>query len=164
MIWKKINKFKYNNFDNCIKNFKKKYILSHWIYDISKNFKKYSFKNLNEVEIHRIKVKKLGFNKPTELRKIYKAFQLKGFLPIDPPIAIYLRCLYNNQPKGEWLRIAVPLKSMIDSDGIPHLPKLGSALGKLFIETYWSYPKAIFHPHNDFLVLKKNDFKKNYKK
>ena len=52
---------------------------------------------------------------------------------------------------------------MIDSDGVPHLPKLGSALGKLFVETYWSYPKAIFHPHNDFLVLKKNDSKKNKK-
>ena len=46
----------------------------------------------------------------------------------------------------------------MDSDNVPHLPKLGSALGKLFIETYWSYPGAIFHPHNDFLV-QKNDTK-----
>ena len=57
--------------------------------------------------------------------------------------------------KGEWLRIAVPLDSMIDSDGIPHLPKLGQGLNLLFIETYWSYPGAVFHPHNDFLVQKK---------
>ena len=56
-----------------------------------------------------------------------------------------------DQPKGEWLRIAVPFRSMIDSDNVPHLPKLGSALGKLFIETYWSYPKAIFHPKNEFI-------------
>ena len=77
---------------------------------------------------------------------------------IEPEIAIYLRCLYKKQPKGEWLRIAVPFNSMIDSDGVPHLPKLGSALGKLFIETYWSYPGAIFHPHNDFLV-EKNDLR-----
>ena len=33
---------------------------------------------------------------------------------------------------------------MIDSDGIPHLPKLGQGLNLLFIETYWSYPGAIF--------------------
>ena len=46
---------------------------------------------------------------------------------------------------------------MIDTDGVPHLPKLGSALGKKFIETYWSYPHAIFHPHNDFVVAKKSD-------
>ena len=44
---------------------------------------------------------------------------------------------------------------MIDTDNVPHLPKLGSALGKYFIETYWSYPKAIFHPHNEFVVYKK---------
>ena len=62
---------------------------------------------------------------------------------------------YKIQPKGEWLRFATPLNSMIDEDGVPHLPKLGSALGFLFIETYWSYPDAIFHPHNDFIVLKK---------
>jgi hypothetical protein len=110
-----------------------------------------------------VSVKSLGFKKPTELRKIYKAFKIKGYKLIDPPIAIYLRCIYKNQPRGEWLRIAVPLKSMVDSDGIPHLPKLGSALGKLFIETYWSYPKAIFHPHNFFLV-QKNDLSTNKNK
>ena len=44
---------------------------------------------------------------------------------------------------------------MIDDDGVPHLPKLGKALGKLFIGTYWSYPEAIFHPHNEFVVSKK---------
>ena len=49
--------------------------------------------------------------------------------------------------------IATPLNSMIDSDGVPHLPKLGKALGFYFVETYWSYPKAIFHPHNDFVMM-----------
>ena len=46
------------------------------------------------------------------------------------------------------------MRSMIDTDGIPHLPKLGCALGKYFIETYWAYPDAIFHPHNEFVVTK----------
>jgi len=68
--------------------------------------------------------------------------------------AIYTRLIYDEQPTGEWLRIAVPFASMIDSDGVPHLPKLGKGLGKFFIETYWSYPDAIFHPHNDFIVKK----------
>ena len=112
-------------------------------------------KKCERAEIHKIKVKSLGFKRPTTLKKIYKALKLKGYHLIDPSLAIYLRCEYKKQPRGEWLRIAVPLNSMIDSDGVPHLPKLGSALGKLFIETYWSYPKAIFHPHNNFLVQKK---------
>ena len=79
--------------------------------------------------------------------------------PRYPPI--YIRIIYKNQPRGEWLRMAVPFNSMIDSDGVPHLPKLGKALGKKFLETYWSYPDAIFHPHNDFLVIRFNVKKKN---
>ena len=37
------------------------------------------------------------------------------------------------------------------------------ALNKLFIETYWSYPKAIFHPHNEFVVMKKDESTKTNK-
>ena len=159
MLWKQINTIKYNSIKDCIKDFKKKYILSDWIYDIVKKIKKHKFDKKKKYEIHRISVKQLGFKKPTKLKDIYKRLKLKGYKLVDPELAIYLRCLYINQPKGEWLRIAVPFRSMIDSDNVPHLPKLGSALGKLFIETYWSYPGAIFHPHNDFLVLK-DDIKK----
>ena len=38
-------------------------------------------------------------------------------------------------------------------------PKTVKALNKLFIETYWSYKGAIFHPKNEFVVCK-NDSKK----
>ena len=155
MLWKKINTIKYKGISDCIKDFKKKYVLSDWILDITKKIKNHKFDKTKKYEIHRIKVKSLGFKKPTKLKEIYKKLKTKGYKLIEPEIAIYLRCLYKKQPKGEWLRIAVPFNSMIDSDGVPHLPKLGSALGKLFIETYWSYPGAIFHPHNDFLVEKK---------
>ena len=31
------------------------------------------------------------------------------------------------------VRFATPFNSLIDSDGVPHLPKLGKALGKYFI-------------------------------
>jgi len=156
MLWKKINKIKYKNLNDCVKDFRqKKYILSDWILDVVKKIKNKKYDNLKIYEIHKITVKELGFKRPTTLKNIYKKFKIKKYGLIDPKIAIYLRCLYKNQPKGEWLRIAVPFKSMVDSDGVPHLPKLGSALGKLFIETYWSYPDAIFHPHNSFLVLKK---------
>ena len=76
---------------------------------------------------------------------------------MNPDVALRARLLYNKQKKGEWLRFATPFRSMIDTDGVPHLPKLGSALKKKFIETYWSYKGAIFHPHNEFVVTK-DDF------
>ena len=155
MLWKKIKKVEFKNVDECLKKLKKKSFLSPWIINIFNKRKKLSYQKYRNFEIHRVTVKNLGFKKPTTLKKIYNVLKKKGYLLIKPEIAIYLRLIYKNQPTGEWLRIAVPFKSMIDSDGVPHLPKLGRALGKNFIETYWSYPNAIFHPHNDFLVEKK---------
>ena len=96
----------------------------------------------------------LGFKKPTTLKKIYKKIREKKYLLVPPDIALRARLEYKEQKKGEWLRFATPMNSMIDTDNVPHLPKLGKALGKYFIETYWSYPKAIFHPHNEFVVMK----------
>ena len=76
---------------------------------------------------------------------------------VNPEYALLLRIIYKDQKTGEWLRIATPFNSLIDKDKVPHLPKLGRALNKYFIETYWSYKKAVFHPHNEFVVMKKNE-------
>ena len=61
---------------------------------------------------------------------------------VHPEIAIVPSLIYDEQPTKEWLRIATPMDGMIDSDNVPHLPKLGRALGLYFLETYWSYPDA----------------------
>ena len=58
----------------------------------------------------------MGLVKPTTLEEVYKAFDQQGFEPIDPLIAINTRFIYDEQSR-EWLRIAVPFDSMIDSDG-----------------------------------------------
>ncbi len=155
MIWKKVKKIPFKNVNECLRALNKKSYISPWIFDIFKKKKNINYKNYKNLEFHRIRVKKLGFKKATTLKKIYTSLNKKGYSLVAPEVAIFTRLIYKNQPKGEWLRIAVPFNSMIDSDGVPHLPKLGRALKKNFIETYWSYPGAIFHPHNDFLVLKK---------
>ena len=81
----------------------------------------------------------------------YKKAIKKGYNLVPPEIAIYSRLIYTKQKTGEWIRFATPFYSMVDSDKVPHLPKLGKALGCYFLETYWSYPKAIFHPKNQFI-------------
>ena len=53
---------------------------------------------------------------------------------------------------------------MIDSDGIPHLPKIGYALNKYFLETYWAYPKAVFSPSQLLYSMQINKKKINCKK
>lgn len=155
-VWKTLKPKNYKDINQVIRGLKqKKFIISVWIENIAKNKKnKISITN-KEVHLYRVRVSALGFSRPTTLDKIYKKFKKKGFLCVPPDIALRARFFYNEQKTGEWLRFATPMNSLIDSDKVPHLPKLGKALGKYFIETYWSYPKAVFHPHNEFVVMKK---------
>lgn len=158
-IWKIIKPSKYKSVLHCIKDLKRKKIyISPWIDNIVKNKKNKLSITKNTVYLYRLKVKNLGFKRPTELRKIYEKIKKNNFDLVSLDIAFISRLQYKEQKDGEWLRFATPHNSLIDSDGIPHLPKLGKALGKLFIETYWSYPKSIFHPNNEFVVMK-NDIK-----
>ena len=152
-IWKIIKKEKNSSIKKYLSKLKKrKIILSPWILDIFNNKKNNIMLSKKDYFLYRVKVKDLGFKKATKLKAIYKNLRKKGFDLVPPDIAIRTRLSYLEQKTGEWLRFATPLNSMIDTDGIPHLPKLGSALNKYFIETYWSYPDAIFHPHNEFVV------------
>jgi|TARA_B100000242_G_scaffold267997_1_gene217814 hypothetical protein len=154
-IWKTIEPTKYKTCKDIIKNLKKNKVnVSPWvenIYNLKKNKITITKK---KVYLFRVNVKNLGFKKPTELNKIYKEIKNHGFKLVKPDIALRTRLNYKEQTTGEWLRFATSFNDLIDSDGVPHLPKLGKALGTLFIETYWSYPKAIFHPHNEFVVMK----------
>ena len=155
-IWKEITKIDFVSCEELLENLKKNnYKVSPWIEDIVKK-NNYKFNNIKfPIRLVRKYVKDFGFTNPTELQKIYKKIEKSGYKLVPPEIAIYSRLMYEEQPTGEWLRFATPLNSMIDSDGVPHLPKLGKALGLYFLETYWSYPKAIFHPHNDFVMIGK---------
>jgi len=153
--WKILNKPKYKNILECIVDLKKKnVVISHWILDIVKNKRNKIFITNKKVKLYRIKVKNLGFKKPTTLKKIYQKLDKLNYQLVPVDVALRTRLEYKIQKKGEWLRIATGMKSMIDSDNVPHLPKLGKALNKMFVETYWSYPGAIFHPHNEFVVCK----------
>jgi|TARA_R100001377_G_C3186673_1_gene108829 hypothetical protein len=149
--WKTVQKFDYNSVSECISKLKEDgYKVSEWITDVGNRLEVKSHNY--PVDLFRVKVSDLGFDSACKLKDIYQELFAKGFNTVSPDIAILTRFLYDEQPNGEWLRIATPFDSMTDSDGIPHLPKLGRGLGMYFIETYWSYRDAIFHPHNEFLV------------
>ena len=156
--WKIIKECKFSNMNECVESLlKKNYQVSHWIKDIAKRTKT-DLENIKfPIILTRIRVSELGIKSATTLKTIYNLLEKENFKLINPLISINLRFYYDEQPKGEWLRIAVPFNSMIDSDGVPHLPKLGHGLGMYFLETYWSYPDSIFHPHNEFVVQKNSD-------
>ena len=152
-IWKKVKSNNFKNISQCIKVLKKKNIvLSPWIENIYLNKKNNIILTRKSYNLYKIKVSKLGFKKATKLKDIYKLIIRNKYKLVPPEVALRARLLYLEQKKGEWLRFATPFNSMIDTDNVPHLPKFGRALGFYFIETYWSYPDAIFHPHNEFVV------------
>ena len=153
--WKIINKIPVRDTTACIKLLKKnKCFISPWIINIFKK-KNYSYVKFKKpIILYRVKLSDFGFKAPTTLNKFYKKIDKKYNL-VHPAIALYVRNIYDEQKTGEWLRFATPMRSMIDTDGVPHLPKLGRALKSYFIETYWSYPNAVFHSHNEFIVQKK---------
>ena len=164
-VWKKIKKSNYKSVKHLLKDLiQKKYVLSPWISDIFNNKKNNILINNQSFDLYKIKVRSLGFKKATKLKYIYKKILSKNYALVPPVLALRTRLFYKEQKKGEWLRFATPLNSMIDTDKVPHLPKLGRALKKYFIETSWSYPDAIFHPHNEFIVTKKNDISKSKNK
>jgi hypothetical protein len=150
--WKTIKEIKFKNSIDLVEDLKKKSIkTSEWIDNIFSQ-KKFEIESIQlPVNLYRVSLKSLGLNKQTELDHVYEIAKLTGFKLVNPILALVSRELYLEQPTGEWLRFATPFDSMIDSDGVSHLPKLGKALNSYFIETYWSYPKAIFHPHNEFV-------------
>jgi len=124
-----------------------------WIEDYLKKNNKKIRNNLFPCKLFILNLKKdLGIKKPSYLVDIYKLIKNNGYKLVEPEVAILARLLYKKKTPGEWIRFATPLKAMIDVDGIPHLPKIGYGLNNYFIETYWAYPKAIFHPKNDFIV------------
>ena len=129
------------------------YKISDWVIDISCGL---NSKLKDKYDIWSVSLGDFDFTGPTKIKDFYLKMDQEGYNTLPPEIALILRKDYNDQPKGEWLRIATPLDAMIDSDGTPHLPKLGSALGNYYVETYWAWPDAIFHPHNEFIVEKIN--------
>ena len=150
-----IDNFKFKDGKQLLKHLKKNKILfSPWIEDIliNKLFKK----NNKKFCLYIINVRRdINITTSTTLNMIHKKIKLKNLKLIPPEIAIYSASLINMDNKtGKWFRFATPLNSMVDSDKVPHLPKFGYALGRKFIETYWSYPNAVFYPHNDFIVCK----------
>ena len=154
-FWKEIGSIEFDSFAECAAEYGKNYKLSPWIEDILRtNIYEFNTTAL-PIRLLRMKVADFGFDCPTELHKIYDEIENAGFQLVPPEIAIFSRKLYLEQPTGEWLRFATPLDAMIDSDGVPHLAKLGSALGHYFIETYWAYKNAIFYPDNEFVVVAK---------
>ena len=88
-IWKTIKTSKYKSLKHCVEVLKRKKVyVSPWIENIVKNKKNKLSITKKKVFLYRIKVKNLGFNRPTELRKIYKKIKKNNFDLVSLDIAL----------------------------------------------------------------------------
>lgn len=125
--------------------------VSDWILDIFERIDKFISVESN-INLAKVSLRELEFKGPTKLEDFYTKALENNLSFLTPQEAMLARVAYKNQPSKEWLRIATALDAMIDSDGVPHLPKMGYALSNFYVETYWAWPNAIFHPHNEFIL------------
>ena len=105
MLFKKINKIPYQTVGSCLKHVKKISIISPWIENIFLKKKKIKISSYKNFEIHRLKLKNIGFTKATKLKNVYKKIKKLNY-ELIPLKFLFIRIIYKNQPRGEWLRIA----------------------------------------------------------
>lgn len=87
---------------------------------------KSAFKAASEptkIELVLVTVAKLGFNKGAYRKDIYKRALKLGLALCPNEVGPQLRLQYMDQPKGEWLRIA--MEPLADSDGDLHVFDVG---------------------------------------
>lgn len=93
-----------------------------------------------------------GFEDAFTLESILNRLQWLNFRPAHPAVAFRGRRFYKDKSPGCPARVLGELSSLIDSDGVPHLPKYVCGLGRQHIETYWAWPQATFQPDDVFIV------------
>ena len=153
-LWKLLQRPSYRTGrEYCLALVAHGYRPSDWIIDIAEGLYFSDSLVIWPLPLVRVSLAEVGFSGPTKLEDFYRTAKGIGFETCSPEVALALRFNYDEQPTGEWLRIAVEMDSMIDSNNVPHLPKLGAALKRFYLETYWAYPHAIFHPHNEFVMI-----------
>ena len=98
--WRILNKSKYKNIQECLSDLKKKrVIISHWILDVVRNKKNKIYITNRRVKLYRIKVKNLGFKKPTTLKKIYQKVGELNYQLVPVDVALRVRLAYKIQKK-----------------------------------------------------------------
>ena len=121
--------------------------LSDWASDI---LGKPAFKTADEeteVDLVKVTVVELGFKKGAWRNQIYERARDLGLELCPPEVGPQLRLQYQDQPKGEWILVA--MEPIVDSDGDPKLFGVGRYGSGLWLGSYWGFPVSFWfagHP------------------
>ncbi len=107
-----------------------------------------------EVELVVASVAELGFKDGATRKDIYVRAQELGLDLCPPEVGPQLRLQYTDQPKGEWLVIA--MEPMIDSDdsrGLFNVKRSGD--GEQYLDGFYGYPGCVWPADVRFVFLRR---------
>lgn len=105
---------------------------------------------VKEVEFVKKSLKDFGFTGKTfgELLEFFRNHPLYELC--QPEDAYYLRLAYTDQPKGEWVRLAMDTIPVLGGD--PGVFSLGHGDGGLWLRSYWYRPTGEMDPDGLWFV------------
>jgi len=105
-------------------------------------------KNSEEITLIRLTVDDLGFKNNATTDQIYQRAEDLGLELCPADTGPNWRLKYQNQPLGEWIRVA--MKQISDSRGNPYVFTLERYGGGLWLDSYWARPGNEWDPDDEF--------------
>lgn len=106
-----------------------------------------------ELELVRVSVGDLGFNKPARYDEICARAKELGLDLCPPEVGPALRLAYKDQPMNEWLRIA--MESIRGSDGYLLVFYVGRDGDGLWLGADYGYPDYVWGPGSGFVFARR---------
>lgn len=120
----------------------------------SKDFK--TLEKLEKINLIRLTVKDLGFERGATTDEIYKRAEEIGLELCPAEVGPHYRLKYTDQPLGEWLSVA--MKQIIGRDGFPCVFRLVRFAGGLWFDSSWAKPASRWGSSNVFIFrLRKSE-------
>ena len=111
-------------------------------------------KVLTTLDLVIVSVAELGFSEGATFAQIIERARQLGLELCPAEVGPALRSAYKDQPKGEWLRIA--MEPVADSDGYLLVFRVARDDDDLWLVTFWFFPQFVFGPDVRWVFVRKS--------
>lgn len=108
---------------------------------------------LTTLDLVIVSVAELGFFEGATFAQIVERARQLGLELCPAEVGPVLRSAYKDQPRGEWLRIA--MDPIADSDGFLSVFRVGRDGDGLWLHAGWFYPQYVFGPGDRWVFVRK---------
>ena len=109
-------------------------------------------KSITELELVIVTQADLGFPEGTTFENMVLRAKDYDLEKCPAELGPYLRSIYTDQPKGEWLRIAMEPLSV--SGGYLRVFRVGHDVDGLWLYMYWFDPRDVWNPVDQWVFVR----------